>query len=189
MRTFLAANIPDYIKNNILSLINMMKIGGGEVKWVNPENIHITIYFFGEVVEGNISVLSNELMGLKGITLPFKVTIKGVSAFPNPRRPRIIWCGIEDNNHVLKDLNNFVREAVNNNKLNVKLENREYKPHLTIGRVKGRYFDSLIKKIILSELKVFGSFVVDELSLYSSALTKKGPIYKEIERYSFKKSG
>ena len=83
MRTFLAAKIPDLIKTNILSFVNMMKRDRNQVKWVNPENIHITIYFFGEVNEKDFLVLSKELLAIKKISSPFKIAIKGISAFPN----------------------------------------------------------------------------------------------------------
>ena len=186
MRSFLAAKIPDNIKNKIGDFIEELKHGKDNVKWVNPENIHITIYFFGELNEEDYLTLSKELPLMGDISLPFEVSIKTISAFPDPKRPRVIWCGVEDRSNILKKANDFVKDIVKNNNLNVEIEKREYSPHLTIGRVKGRYSNLLVKKIISAESREFGSFTIDELILFRSTLTRSGPIYEIIERFPFK---
>ncbi|RKX96218.1 MAG: RNA 2',3'-cyclic phosphodiesterase [Spirochaetes bacterium] len=193
MRTFLAVTIPLEIKNKIEKFIEEFKYETDKkrsnVKWVKIENIHITIYFFGNVGNQDLSILSNKLPEIGNTYPPFEISIKGVSAFPKPESPRVIWCGIIDNSNTLRKTNGFVRDIIRDNNLNVDIDNREFSPHLTIGRVKGRYCDSLVKKIISSELREFGSFIINELVLFSSTLTKYGPIYNEIERYSFGRKG
>ena len=193
MRTFLAVTIPLEIKNKIEKFIEEFKYETDKkrsnVKWVKIENIHITIYFFGNVGNQDLSILSNKLSEIGNTYPPFEISIKGVSAFPKPESPRVIWCGIIDNSNTLRKTNGFVRDIIRDNNLNVDIDNREFSPHLTIGRVKGRYCDSLVKKIISSELREFGSFIINELVLFSSTLTKYGPIYNEIERYSFGRKG
>lgn len=193
MRTFLAVTIPLEIKNKIEKFIEEFKYETDKkrsnVKWVKIENIHITIYFFGNVGNQDLSILSNKLSEIGNTYPPFEISIKGVSAFPKPESPRVIWCGIIDNSNTLRKTNGFVRDIIRDNNLNVDIDNREFSPHLTIGRVKGRYCDSLVKKIITSELREFGNFTINELVLFSSTLTKYGPIYNEIERYSFGRKG
>lgn len=193
MRTFLAVTIPLEIKNKIEKFIEEFKYETNkkrsDIKWVKTENIHITIYFFGNVGNQDLSILSNKLPEIGNTYPPFEISIKGVSAFPKPESPRVIWCGIIDNSNTLRKTNGFVRDIIRDNNLNVDIDNREFSPHLTIGRVKGRYCDSLVKKIISSELREFGSFIINELVLFSSTLTKYGPIYNEIERYSFGRKG
>lgn len=193
MRTFLAATIPLELKNKIEKLIEEFKYETDKkrsnVKWVKIENIHITIYFFGNVENKDLSILSNKLPEIGNTYPPFEISIKGVSAFPKPESPRVIWCGIIDNSNTLRKTNGFVRDIIRDNNLNVDIDDREFSPHLTIGRVKGRYCDSLVKKIISSELREFGSFTINELVLFSSTLTKYGPIYNEIERYPFGRKG
>jgi len=191
MRAFLAVEIPQEIREKIKNIIEEFKRitnrnNINKVKWVKPENIHITIYFFGELNEKDVLYTIKELSSIEDIISPFEVSIKGISAFPRPEYPKVIWCGIEDKSDSLKKANHFVKDLINNNRLNVEIDNKEYSPHLTIGRVKSKYSKSLVEKINSLEKASFGKFIVNELILFSSTLTKSGPIYKEIKKFSFR---
>ncbi len=188
MRIFLAAEVPGDIRKNISGFIGELKEMTGGVKWVNAENIHITLYFFGEVKENDYSNLLKYLEDIKSIVNPFEITIRRVSAFPSLNRPRVIWCGVDDGSKYLLKTNSFVKNIVFKKSLNVNREEKEFKPHLTIGRVKGHYSKDLVEKIMNNSEREFGSFVIEKFILFKSTLTKKGPIYEILKEYYFNKN-
>ena len=183
MRLFIAAEIPDEIKKELGYLLDDFKRFDGGVKWVEPDNIHITVYFFGDVQESDYNLLDKNLKGLGSVVYPFEVGIKRVSAFPDPKRPRIIWCGVEDSSGMLKRANDFVRSIIMENGINVNRDEREFKAHLTIGRVKRMNNKALVEKILEFSEASFGSFVVNSLVMFKSTLTRKGPVYERLNRY------
>ncbi len=184
MRLFIAAEIPDKIKKELGYLLDDFKRFDGGVKWVEPDNIHITVYFFGDVRESDYNLLDESLKDLGSVVSPFEVSIKRVSAFPNPRRPRVIWCGVEDSSEMLKKANAFVRTVIMEKGINANRDEREFKAHLTIGRVKRMSNNTLVDKILEHSDASFGSFVIDSLVMFKSTLTRKGPVYEQLNRYN-----
>lgn len=181
VRAFIAVDFNDVeIVNGILMLQNKITSIGADIKFVEKENLHITLKFLGEVPHDVIINIQKVLSGIK--FKPFSVTVKGLGVFPNYRNIRIVWIGIEEGVDKLKSLQNNIEEKLL--VLGFKRE-KDFTPHLTIGRIRtGRNKDKLIN--VLNEFRdfTFGKQLIDVFHLKKSILTSRGPIYNNL--YSIK---
>ncbi len=181
MRTFLAAEIESKVNDKIIDFISRFRQMDRSVKWGKAETNHITIYFFGEVEEKNIGGLEGTVShALEQIT-PFEASLAGISAFPSMKGPRVFWIGIENKTDELKNIFKSIKADLPGNKINVNIESKDYTPHLTVGRVKGRCDPETIRRLSDVSEKEFGSFVIDKIILYQSILKKEGPIYSPLK--------
>src|SRR5512133_973415 len=146
------------------------------IKWTNPENIHITLVFLGDTEQMLIEPIGSMLKEKCGGTGKFDLKIKGSGVFRNMGDLRIIWMGI-DHHEKLLQLNGSIVDGLK--KLNFKIEERPFNPHLTIGRIKHindkEALKSLIDKYHDSEMQ---TVPVNEVILYESILLQTGPVYK-----------
>jgi 2'-5' RNA ligase len=138
---------------------------------VEKENLHITLKFFGET--DKLAPIKEKLGELEEEFAPFGVSLKGIGAFPSTQRAMVLWVGIEEGQSKLKELYSSIENKITC--LGFEKEDRGFSPHITFGRVKkGKY--SLPENLDFS----FGSFPVNEITLFKSTLTPKGPIYEII---------
>ena len=134
-RTFIAVEIGADIRASAVALQEALAKTGAEVKWVEPESMHVTLLFLGEVDDRELHQVCRAVKDVAAGEPPFPLRVSGVGAFPTPRRPKILWAGITDGADELQRLYD---------KLEAKLldlgcyrkEERGYTPHLTLGRVK-----------------------------------------------------
>ncbi len=186
MRCFIAIGISDEIKGKIRILIDKMRHLSKGVRWVPIENIHLTLKFLGEVNEGLIPDIKNRLILLKNKYNPFKIDIKGTGAFPNPKHPNVLWIGVEPSEQ-LKRLYLDIEEAMY--ECGFEKEDREFSPHLTIGRIKDRKgIDLVIKELYTIKDIFFGSIDIREFLLMRSILKPTGAEYSEIARFKLEKN-
>jgi 2'-5' RNA ligase len=184
MRTFLAVDISDEVRQSISILIDGFKGLESGIKWVDPKNIHITVYFFGEADESTVKALEAIIEeSIKGMS-SFRLHAEGISAFPSLRSPRVIWVGINNKSGELRTLFSRVGDGIVKGNLQVNMENREYTPHLTLGRVKRRPDKRLIEEIEKHGSEPFGSFSAGRIVLYRSTLTRNGPVYEPLREFS-----
>jgi 2'-5' RNA ligase len=184
MRTFLAIDIGDEVRKKVSFLIDRFKGLDSGIKWVNPDNIHLTIYFFGEIDENTKTMLEEIIeTSLKEVD-GFSLTVEGISAFPTMNYPRVLWVGITDDSGVLDTLFSAVRGGIEERNLHVNKEKRDYKPHLTLGRVKRRPGNRLMRAIEKHSTELIGSFNVDSVILYRSTLTRNGPVYESLRKFT-----
>ena len=149
------------------------------IRWVKPANIHLTLRFIGNMPVDKVAELSQE-MDLKTSKLqPFMLRLGKLGCFPNQRRPRIIWIGLEGDTNQLMKLHQMVESAVEN--LGWKREKRRFHPHLTIGRVKE---SRLIARsnIPYNQELLNRSFLVDSVYLVRSVLEPMGAVYSHLYR-------
>ncbi len=176
MRLFIAIEIKQI--PNILSLINDIKQINADVKLVEPENIHLTLAFLGEIEDSKLSKIEDSMNLVK--FSKFNIVLRGTGAFPSISRPRVVWIGIEKGFNYMKDIRT---QLVNNLKANgIRPEDeKEFVPHITIGRVKGpRNLSELSNVIIKNANELYGEMEVNEIKLFKSTLTPRGPIYDVI---------
>lgn len=156
-------------------------LGGERIKWADPVNIHLTLAFLGDTEEGKIKSLSVMLKEKCRDFGDFSFQLKGTGVFKSLRDPRVIWIGIEPSDK----LNNLNEQIVAGLKeTGFQLEERLFRPHITIGRIKSlkdadnlktlisRYADKMIQKVD-----------VNEVILYESILMPAGPLYKPLEKF------
>lgn len=183
MRVFLAVEIDEKLLNKIADVQKSFAECGAPVKYVETENLHCTLKFFGEIDDNKLNEIIKVIESKIENHESFKVSIEKTGVFPNERYIRVLWLGIEDVepfSNLQKDLDeDFV-------KMGFKKE-RSYVPHLTIGRVKG----AKNKETLLSRLKELGNVEIGEMEiskivLKKSELTPQGPVYTTIKEFNLK---
>jgi 2'-5' RNA ligase len=179
-RIFIAIKIePESGMLNMISTFKSLLIEDN-IKWTNLENIHITLAFLGDTDDSLIWGIGRMLKEKCEKYGPFELIIKGSGIFKSLSDPRIIWIGLEPSEE-LKRLNGTVIDGLAG--IGIKIEERPFKPHLTIGRIKylkpGNDLKELIEKY---REKEFQRMSVNDLILYESILLPTGPVYKILEK-------
>ncbi len=184
MRVFLAIDINEHVKKEMERIIKQLKRLGANARWVKPDNAHITIKFFGEISEGEIELIKQEIdRGISGVA-NFDISIEKLGVFPEyGRNPRVVWAGIKFGDEMEKLYNELNKRF---SKIGFPREHREFKPHLTLCRIKSSSGLSGLKKgIAENENHFFGKITVDQIILHKSELTPNGPIYSIIKKFPF----
>jgi|WetSurMetagenome_2_1015567.scaffolds.fasta_scaffold39050_4 RNA 2',3'-cyclic 3'-phosphodiesterase len=179
MRTFIAIPLPDEIHQKLAELIrNVREQNNHFVRWVNAENIHLTLKFLGEVDSEKIPAITQSILETAQQSDPFDLQVKQTGAFPNLKRPRIFWVGVSQLEK-LKTLQELLE--IKMAKLGFEIEKRPFSPHLTLGRVNERAsheeLESTVKKISSLETVDLGIVHVDTIKLFKSELSSKGSLY------------
>ena len=181
-RIFIAVKVE--AGETLLSMISSLKNGlsSGNIKWTNPDNIHITLAFLGDTEDHMIINISSMLKQKCEGFGKFELIIKGSGVFKNPDDPRIIWTGIEPSEKLLQ-LNDYIINGLK--EAGIRIESRPFKPHLTLGRIK-----SLKDREVLTTLidkyqnKRIQKVQVNEVLLYESILLQTGPLYTVISKFN-----
>jgi RNA 2',3'-cyclic 3'-phosphodiesterase len=181
-RIFIAVKVE--AGDTLLSMISSLKHGLNRenIKWTNPDNIHITLAFLGDTEDEMIKNISLMLKRKCEGSGEFRLIIKGSGVFKNPDDPRIIWSGIEPSENLLQ-LNAYIINGLK--ETGIRIESRPFKPHLTLGRIKSlkdkEILTTLISKYQNSKIQ---EVQVNEVILYESILLQTGPVYKEISKFN-----
>ena len=176
MRAFMAVGVNKKLVDEIMEIQKMLAEANALVKFVEPENLHFTFKFLGDITpEKAKAILEMAEEKVKNYS-PFNITIKGTGVFPNLGYIRVIWLGVENTEEFSKMQEDFDKEFVN---MGFNKE-RSYIPHLTVGRVKGVQNKELLVSVVkeLENIEV-GTMKVDRLILKESDLTPVGPIYTD----------
>jgi len=182
MRTFIAIQIPDDLKEKFIEIQGGIK-GYGKIKAVEEENVHITLKFLGDVDENKIDNVVENLNFIQGHK-KFGAELKGVGVFPGPDYIRVVWVGVEKGADDIRDIHLQIDE--NLKKLGFKKDGK-FHPHATIARVKFVSNKREFKKFLSSLGKTyFGEFQVDKIELVQSELTPKGPVYTTLKEFELK---
>ena len=176
MRTFIAVDFSPEIKEALAQAEAHLKYSGADVKWVEKDNIHLTLKFLGEVDEKKLEEIKIALEAICGQTKPFDTQVHDLGAFPKIEYPRVIWAGIDKGATELKALAEKVDEALS--KLGFEKETRAFAAHLTIGRVKSpKNKEKLKEKMAAYKLPDIPPHRIDSVIIFKSTLTPKGSIY------------
>jgi RNA 2',3'-cyclic 3'-phosphodiesterase len=158
------------------------QLGSEKINWTDPANIHLTLAFLGDTADDLISVagiiLKQKCTGFGD----FKFNLNGAGVFKNYRDPRVIWIGI-DTNEKLTQLNDRILSGLKD--AGFKLEDRQFRPHITLGRIKSlKNPDALRSALEEYQNSQIQEVHVKEVILYESILKPTGPVYKSIGRFS-----
>ncbi len=178
VRAFLSIAIEDQaLISRISQIQHQLNPEGAKMKIVETNNIHFTIRFFGDTPTGKIEEMRDCLGRIK--IAPFEIKIQGVGAFPNRRRPRVIWIGVTENSQKIVDLKLKADELLT--EIGYKMEREKFTPHATIARVRNVKDPNILVRN-LEELadKPIGNMTVKSLSMKKSTLTSSGPIYETL---------
>lgn len=172
VRAFIAIPCPESVRNGITEIQNKIK-DLGNLKPVEPENIHLTLKFLGEIDEGMVGKISEKLDSLSG-TERFEISLKGLGVFPKPDYVRVIWIGIDKGADRIAELHNRIDSGLNPFGFQ---NDGNFNTHLTIARVKSIDNKALGDILSKNSATEFGSFIADRIELMKSELTPKGPRY------------
>ncbi len=177
VRTFIAVEVGDAVRSSAVALQQTLAKTGAEVNWVPPENIHVTLLFLGEVDERDLAAVCRVVVDTAAGEPPFALRVSGIGAFPNLRRPKIIWAGLTDGAAELTRLHDRLEPPL----LELgcyRREDRPYTPHLTLGRVKSEADGQMLAPALPKHADwAGGQTTVDEVVLFSSELRPGGSVY------------
>ncbi|HEY1264707.1 MAG TPA: RNA 2',3'-cyclic phosphodiesterase [Terriglobales bacterium] len=189
MRTFIALDIEDDIRERIIRFMEGVREFAPEARWVRPESLHITLKFIGEKPPDLVDRIKGSLAFIESSAVGFH--LRGHGFFPTPRAARVFWIGIEAGPE-LEKLAGRVDEAMAS--LGVPRETHAFSPHLTLARAGGgsgsparqrgdrpnRCFDYLRKRLEKLPNPDFGTMAAHEFFLYESRLGAGGARYTKI---------
>lgn len=180
MRTFVAIELPKELASQIDQLQTNLRKTKADVSWVKPQNVHITLKFLGEVKEEKIEEVYQAVEASVAGTKNFQANLQGLGGFPNLKRPRVIWIGIDKGKEILAQLGPKLEEEFF--KIGFAKENRDFTPHLTIGRVKSS--KNLEKLAIEINKTAFETqdFEVQEVVVMKSTLHPIGSVYTPLKK-------
>lgn len=182
IRCFLAIALSSEVKERIRLYLNQLDNVTEKIRWVRPANLHLTLKFLGEVPAQKVDQIIIRLIDHPPQVSPFRINITGFGAFPNRRKPRVLWLGIESIPHEpLYKLQKHIENELE--PIGFKKEKRRFSPHLTLARIKyEQNFDALwafVDEQAFSQI----TFDVEEYLLIRSLLTPDGAQYRTIQKY------
>ena len=176
IRSFLAIELPKLILKKIEEVQRDLRSTRADVRWVNPEKIHLTLKFFGNIEESRIDPIFKSIEEPIRNTPPYSIEVKGVGAFPQLRNPRVIWVGLVNGKEILTSFQKQIETQLE--KIGFQTENRPFHPHLTLGRMKSsRGREEMVGRMEKHREEEFGDFKVERVILFKSDLKPSGPVY------------
>ncbi|HEV8074976.1 MAG TPA: RNA 2',3'-cyclic phosphodiesterase [Candidatus Acidoferrum sp.] len=186
MRLFIAIEIPENIRTGFASLLKEFRAIAPQVKWVRAENLHVTLKFLGETDSAKLGALQNVLSTVRSPD-PVSLEFRGLGFFPNDKRPRVFWAGMEASAN-LKSLAADVDQAVH--QLGFSREERPYAPHLTLARIPLPDLPSILLQLVKEKSSLsFGSIRTTEFRLIESKLKPAGAEYTTVRTFRFALGG
>lgn len=183
MRTFIAIDIPESIRAEIRALMESLRAAAPRLRWVRPAGLHITLKFIGETPPAKVEQVKQLLAALPPAE-PIQIAIRQTGFFPNQRRPRSFWLGVEAGPALAKLAAQIDKELAG---LGIAQEARDYRPHLTLARIDGdmnvERLPETLEGITHKDRIDMGTFQAAEYFLYESKLSPGGSIYTKLQRY------
>ena len=179
-RLFLAVNLPKRIKRDLVSIQEILKkrTSSKAVKWVEEENLHLTLLFLGYVSEKEIEKVVDSLAKVK--VDRFWLQLRNLGFFPHEKNPKIVWVGTKGEVDVLKKLYKEIVLVLK--KKGLSFEPR-FSPHLTLGRIKRGKVSFFHSKKVDQIIKLSKKFSVQKFALMESVLTRQGPKYSLVKDF------
>jgi 2'-5' RNA ligase len=182
LRTFIAVELERAIRSRCVALQEALARAGGDVKWVEPDNIHVTLLFLGEVDERDVPGVCRAVATACAGLAPFGLSVEGVGCFGSRRAPRTLWVGVGAGSAELVALHDALERPL----LELgcyRREDRQYTPHITLGRARSsRPSDRLALELDRQAGWRGGEGEVREVVVMSSELRPEGPVYTVLSR-------
>ncbi len=185
IRTFIGFELPEKIRSFISSIQEDLKSNGFDARWVQPTKIHLTLKFLGNINEDDTQKVGAAIFKSAADYAPISLAAKGIGAFPGINRPRVLWIGIKGQIDMLIQLQRSLDDKLE--KIGFSKENRPFKGHLTLARVKGR----INQAKLINAIKKYGElesepFIADNIILFKSDLKSTGAVYTKLISVSLK---
>ena len=179
MRLFIGLNLPKKQKMRIHRAARPLRDDDLPVRWVEPENLHVTLKFLGEVREDRVPAIEAAMSDIGSSTRPFTADLGGFGAFPTVRRPRILWLGLEATPE-LRCLKQDLEWSLGD--LGFEVETRAFHPHVTLGRTKKNHGAGVFRGLDrrFADIDFEDTLKVHTVDLVRSRLSKDGPRYSVV---------
>ncbi|WP_456400818.1 RNA 2',3'-cyclic phosphodiesterase [Mesoaciditoga sp.] len=176
MRTFMAIKAPEEVSKEISKVQKVLKYEGYHGSWPSASNIHMTLFFFGDISYEKVEKISRIMDEVSKSVSSFQLKVDKVGFFPSHGLPRVVWLGCDEGEEIkglYEKMRNYLKNA------GFDFENR-FTPHITVGRIKGvpKMWKKKISEITFKEV----NFRCDAVDLYHSKLTPQGAIYTLVHR-------
>jgi 2'-5' RNA ligase len=182
VRLFIALQIPAAVRESLAAILKSLRVLSSAPRWVRPENLHVTLKFIGEWAPEKLYALRSAV-GTVRLDQPVTLDFRGLGFFPNEKRPRVFWTGIQASPNLIT-LASEIDHATE--KLGVPREQRAFSPHLTLARFEPSGLpDRLRAAIQENAAREFGSLNASEFHLIESKLKPSGAEYTTVESFPF----
>ena len=179
IRAFIAIQLPEETRSRIKEIQKELKSSGLKIKWVEPENIHLTLKFLGDVHTEDLETIKDALRESVIGHSRISISAKGLGVFPGINRPRVVWVGINGEVDKLRRLQQALEDTLE--MMGFPREERPFRGHLTLARIKG---DIRSEKLVeaLARYKDIESepFIAERIVLFKSELMPGGAVYTEL---------
>ncbi|MFN8498494.1 MAG: RNA 2',3'-cyclic phosphodiesterase [Anaerolineae bacterium] len=186
IRTFIAVELPVDVREALARTQASLKrdLTMRSLRWVNPDSIHITLKFLGDVMPSQIAAITDALADVVPRHVAFSVAVAGLGAFPNLSRPNVLWVGLAGHLVPLQKLRDDIEAVIA--PLGFPTERRPFQPHLTLARIKDA--DAADLRLIgdtvrHAEARYLGQIAVQEVALMRSELRREGAVYTQLAAF------
>ena len=189
MRLFVALEIPSAVRENLAAMIDELRAADAsssrnKARWVRVENLHVTLKFIGHVEAGKLDAIGAALAGVRS-DAPVELRFRGLGSFPNDRRPRVLWAGVEGSPN-LATLAGEIDARLS--KLGIPRETRAFAPHLTLARFDPPGISETLRAAAQKNAaREFGSVRTAEFHLFESKTRPAGAEYTRLSSFSLVK--
>jgi 2'-5' RNA ligase len=182
VRLFVALEIPTEVRENFATLMETLRAISEDLRWVRPGNLHVTLKFLGEVPETKLEAVRTALAKTRS-EQPVTLEFRRLGFFPNEKRPRVFWAGIEASRNLMK-LAEDIDGAIEN--LGIPREPRAFSPHLTLARFERSDVQEKLRGAIAENARrEFGMLRTHEFHLIQSKLKPSGAEYTTLASFPF----
>lgn len=182
MRCFLAIELSEETRSAVAGLRERLRRAGANASWPRPENLHLTLRFLGDIDDTQQTGIARRIREpLSALHSP-ELIVRGTGAFPNLRKPAVIWVGIESPGSALAAVQDACEQAAR--AIGLDAEKKVFRPHITLARLREPYRAGGLVRALEAESGFFGGeFTASNVTLFSSTLTPQGAVYTPLEHF------
>jgi 2'-5' RNA ligase len=187
IRAFVAIPLPEDLLDQLGRLQRRLEVDAppNSIRWVRKEGIHLTLKFLGDTNRKKLPEITAALGAVARHAPPCTISVKNLGCFPNPRRPRVLWVGVEEPTERLAVLQDAIEEVLV--PFGHEREERGFHPHLTLGRVRRRVShddkEAIGELVKASHIGTLSEFEADQFTLIRSVLKRTGAEYTDLETF------
>lgn len=188
-RLFIAVELPQKIRKYLGAAVQALKKTGADAKWVEPTNIHLTLKFLGATPPETIPKIHEIMTAVADNARILPTSLEAFGAFPSLGAPRVLWVSLADKEKRLKHIAQGLEHPLSD--IGFAHENRPFKPHITLARLHSpRNRASLIDAAQKFQTTMkHPAFILDNITLFESTLSPKGPTYTIVEQVRLTDAG
>jgi len=185
IRTFVALDLDDAIRGRLTAAAADLPRAGAKIRWVAPQNLHVTVKFLGDVAEGDMAAVCEAVTEAVAAVAPFDFTVRGLLARPSAgRKLQMLWAGVDEPTGQLAAAFDALQAALE--PLGFPRERRAFRPHVTLARIKSVPDPAGLRAAAGNHAETpFGEKTAEAFTVYQSDLRPAGPIYTPLAAARF----